>query len=238
MSTTAVKERPIIFSAPMVRAILDGRKTQTRRIVKPQPEPKEHEPGKHWWRSAAAQMMVDVEGFLIGDDETVPGCFCPYGNIGDRLWVRETVCILDRDHWWDSTEPKDHLYSLNTPRRNGCAYRSETDSDGESIRKGYGYKWTPAIHMPRWASRLTLELTEVRVQRVQDIGHDGRRAAGVMAEGITPEQIAIEQKWFHPDDAPAIAFSRLWESVNGKGSWSRNDWVWAITFRRVEATNV
>jgi hypothetical protein len=223
MSTTAVKERPIIFSAPMVRAILDGRKTQTRRIVK----------GAEYFACLTGDCPHDRQSEC---DESMP-LFCPYGKVGDRLWVRETWA-----NGIDNTSQCLIAYRASP----GYGRLKLCDNEGEGDPVGIGDDvspaavgpWRPSIHMPRWASRIALELTEVRVQRVQDIGHDGRRAAGVMAEGITPEQIAIEQKWFHPDDAPAIAFSRLWESVNGKGSWSRNDWVWAITFRRVEATNV
>lgn len=207
MTTTEVMERPILFSGPMVRALLDGRKTQTRRVVKPQPDKDcksycriHDEPG----------MWADC----YGSDETPMGedtfIRCPYGWPGQRLWVRETVCLLGVDHWFDDSKRKDFMYCLGYPRRNGCAYRAETDSDGEAIRKEYGYKWTPAIHMPRWASRILLEITDVRVQRLQEISHQDALAEGLGSFATTPLSLRNE-----PLTVAQLAFSHLWDSING-----------------------
>ena len=146
------KERPIIFSGPMIRAILEGRKTQTRRIVKP---------------NCLSKLS-------------------PYGRTGDRLWVRET---------WG-----------HNPEGPGYVYRSDGDFD----MKFHGDRWRPSIHMPRWASRITLEVTGVRVERLQDINEED-----ALAEGVEH------------------AFRSLWESINGPGSWDANPWVWVVEFRRV-----
>ncbi len=209
MATTAVKERPILFSGEMVRAILDGRKTQTRRLYK---------------------------GYFLGDSPTWPDegkGSCPYGAPGDRLWVRETVCCLDCWHWHDSSKPRDYLYNLGHPRRNGCAYRANTDAEGDAIRKEYGYKWTPAIHMPRWASRIALELTDVRVERLQQITPEDAIAEGVMR--VSETDPAKLDRWEREQcQSTAVAcFRAVWERINGKGSWDANPRVWVVAFRRL-----
>jgi len=135
---------------------------------------------------------------------------------GTRLWVRETWLELDRDHWGDLTLPK--------TRVNSIAYRADTAAEGDAIRQEYGYKWRPSIHMPRWASRLTLEVTEVRVQRLQEISEEDAEA-----EGVTDCYPDIE---CNSDRPYAEGFRYLWDSTNGKRSpWERNDWVWAMTFK-------
>ncbi len=177
------KERPIIFSAPMVRALIEGRKTQTRRIVK----------NAH---------------VITCDDRTgATDTPCPFGNVGDRLYVREAT--------WKHRETGE--------------YRHGDDASYASWRE-CGWKRVPGIHMPRSMSRLTLTITDVRVERLHEIGKDGRKAKDVLAEGVDPEAIARNAAWFHPDDAPALAFAGLWESIHGKGSWKSNPWVWALTF--------
>ena len=227
-TATAVRERPILFSGPMVRAILDGRKTQTRRIIKPQPV----DLGNDVWqfRDRVCISSEDLKDYLFHDIYGGNDSAMPYGGVydgyGDRLWVRESFKSRTEFDW--ATDPdKARHYAL---------YRAddlEADDD-EMHWHDYG-RWKPSIHMPRCLSRLTLELTDVRVERVQDIGKDGRKAADVLAEGITPELIEHERKWFHADDSPALAFARLWDSVNGAGSWKSNPWVWVLCFRRLEA---
>ena len=169
-----MRERPILFSAPMVRAILAGTKTQTRRVCKGQRE------------------LSNVHDFQIDR--------CPYGQLGDRLWVRET--------WL--------RHSVNVP--NDYLYRADHPDDG-TIGPAHG-GWKPSIHMPRWASRITLEITDVRVERLQDIS-----ARDAWAEGITPS----------PDVDPYHEYRDLWESINGPGSWDANPWVWAVSFKRIDA---
>lgn len=201
MASTAVKERPILFSAPMVRAILDGRKTMTRRVVK---LPR----GCIWYDGMGG---ID-EGWYC--DEAGKGWWhvedmaCPYGQPGERLWVREAWLPFRYEH-------------IIGGKR--YAYRADSDGDSESdrCRTELGYKWKPPIHMPRKASRLTLEITEVRVERLQDITENGASLEGVHLN--RPD----EETYYHQ-------FSRLWEHINGKGSWSSNPWVWVVSFKRME----
>lgn len=204
-----MKERPILFSAPMVRALLAGEKTQTRRVVKPQPfvsldaisgwaipVPKKCQ---GWARD-----FLDIKGPNID-------AACPYGEVGDRLWVRETFMDLQGTGVEHRPDPLGPLHRY--------AYQADTPpgSRGDEARKEYGLKWKPSIHMPRAASRITLEVTGVRVERLQDISE-----ADAAAEGV------------HTDPAcPAYdAYQALWEQINGKGSWDANPWVWVIDFRR------
>jgi hypothetical protein len=209
-----MKERPILFSAPMVRALLDGTKTQTRRIMKPQPIPNEYKPGKHWWSCNKVQMMVDVEDKLQNSIEWEGFCadMCPYGKIGDRLWVREAFA-----------------YGLCT--KEPYAYRAtHKPSD---LEEGWDdkIKWTPSIHMPRIASRITLELAGVKVERLQDISEADAKAEGV--ERHADDGVDYYGPLHNGHVCPKYAFARLWECINGFDSWSANPWVWAISFKRV-----
>lgn len=222
MTTTATKERPILFSGPMVRAILDGRKTQTRRVVKLR-DP------------TATYSCFDDEGWPLSADEY--GQWhkdsCPYGQPGDRLWVRETwAAYTTPSHEYpgdcDVIEcaPKDMQEQYGTTRHD-CIYQAD---------EGLYGPWRPSIHMPRWASRITLEITDVRVERLNEISE-----ADAVAEGALPSD-----QWptASPFDSPALmaqygpaakqCFQSLWESINGEGSWAANPWVWAITFKRVQ----
>lgn len=208
-----MKERGIIFSAPMVRALLDGTKTQTRRVMKSQP--------------FSNGMVYDREfgDIVCHDDYLAPGemlvragtkkhpynstrdewpSLCPYGAPGDRLWVRETFC-----------------HGLG-----GVYYRaSESPFTRESP------KWKPSIHMPRWASRITLEITDVRVERVQDISEEDARAEGAPMQGQATINGKPGQAYFFDYRK---GFAVLWDSIHGDGAWKRNDWVWVISFKRVD----
>lgn len=167
-ATDDVRERPILFSAPMIRAILDGRKTQTRRAVK------------------------DDEGPQLGKS------YCRYGRPGDRLWVRETFC-------------SDVVRAPHLPQ---IAYRADYDEIP-------ALRWKPSIHMPRWASRISLEITDVRVERLQHISEEDAVAEGVGGNPTITPCFAAER------------FRTLWESINGIGSWDANLLVWVVSFRRV-----
>lgn len=202
----AFKERPILFSAPMVRALLDGSKTQTRRVVKPQP------PHDLQHRSVDAPDAFVAEGehtWWAGNH--TQGIYhsarCPYGQPGDRLWVREAWAPKAID-----------------PECTVAAYRATDDEC-----KG---PWTPSIHMPRWASRLDLEITGVRVERLQDISE-----ADAIAEGIERREDACGS-WKHYGDTgmsvDAIgSYRSLWERINGDESWKSDPWVWVVEFRRI-----
>ena len=207
-------ERPILMSAPMVRAILDDTKTQTRRVL------------KEWHPSGdpAKRMPPDVE-YL--PDFTCYRAEFPYGAPGDRLWVRETWQgpLLDNDEWEEhcNDSPSELPLKFNTPAY--CVYAADGGAapefmtmDEELVRR-----WRPSIHMPRWASRILLEVTSVRVERLQDIS-----VADCIAEGIPrggPE---------NPDGIECKEYRALWEQINGPGSWEANPWVWVVQFRRIE----
>lgn len=223
-----MSEKPILFSGPMVRAILEGRKTQTRRIMKPQPVQGFHMnmPKDMWtWHCKRHDDRIAIHS---GDR---PGYFAPWMP-GDTLWVRETWC-----HKNDDGRP---AYNSEGNLDSSCVYYCadgvevlKADGDGfvEFRKDGIAASpWKPSIHMPRWASRITLEVKAVRVERLQDIGMDGRKAKEVSAEGLPPESYKHLLQWFHADDAPAIAFGQVWDSINGAGAWDQNPWVWVIEF--------
>ncbi|MNL09770.1 hypothetical protein D3C87_1305430 [compost metagenome] len=237
---TDIKERPILFSAPMVRAILEGRKTVTRRAIKPQPGSCDHslwpnQPAPVWG------MDPDESGWRCGicgngmrmTKRTAVGISCPYGKPGDRLWVRETWMDLRGtgvEHRPDSDGPLQRY-----------AYRADSPpgSHADEARKYFGLKWKPSIHIPRVASRILLEITEVRVERLQDISDEQAKA-----EGIIPH---VRGGWhWHPhnpsnvDDwhqfgfkTPVWAFQDLWAGINGQENWDANPWVWVVELKRV-----
>ena len=225
-----MKERPILFSGPMVRAILEGRKTQTRRIVQPQPEliPDISLAGKltgsysYWWYGSAAQTMIGV---------SMMPQFCPYGNRGEKLWVRETFCEFADYHIIDGKR---------------FAYRADSEhlrtfADSEQTRKELGYKWKPSIFMPRHASRITLEIVNVRVERLRDISEDDAKAEGIRE---LPLQEGEPGAWWSGDvmqgsvlhgRSPVMAFRKLWDSINkDRAPWESDPWVWILEFRRIE----
>jgi|SRR6185369_7719408 len=249
-----MKERPILFSGPMVRALLDGRKTQTRRIMKPQPVSVEID-AKTFENPTSGAMCIGYEACPPGwrpmpwfkFDEATNGRLeylrpavggvgmtparvraasrrhgdsqkwaegevvglCPHGQPGDRLWVRET---------WRPVHSGD-------PTR-GAQYRADLHGADQT-------RWKPGIHMFRWASRITLELTGVRVERLQDISEADAKAEGVERFG---------QGWkhyFYPDEPESAwefasnSYASLFDKINGAGSWDKNPWVWVLEFKRV-----
>jgi hypothetical protein len=222
-------ERPILFSGPMVRALLDGRKTQTRRVVKPQPFKIDGE----WWidaRKNEACRLDDYVAHRIG---------CPPYHVGDRLWVKETWADVNleggpgiayrangavRDLMEDETFLDERGAFDYDDRRlrfgqNGlrfCVWSSDLVSGVEG-------SWRSSIHMPRWAARLTLAITDVRVERLQDISE-----ADAKAEGVEQERIgtARNPSWL----TFKSSFAQLWDHINGNGTWGENPWVWAVTF--------
>ena len=231
-----MKERPILFSAPMVRAILAGRKTVTRRIVKPQPEVDGlFEQGI----KLAIPKRLLGKGELAGysaPSRAIRDGVCQYGQPGDRLWVRETWQgpLFDYDQWDSYRE--DHR-RFETPAF--CRYAADGGSPPEFVddEDNLQCKWRPSIHMPRWASRITLEVTGVRVERLQEISE-----ADAIAEGAERPENAldidvwdgVERAAFNAMNQPADQFRRLWEQINGAASWEANPWVWVVAFRRIE----
>ena len=229
-----MSEKPIIFSGPMVRAILAGTKTQTRRVVKVAAKNLVFDLVKAWKDgpqpfNAGEYLHVPFrhkdEDWSHGKSERV---FCPYGQPGDRLWVKETFQPL-----WKTEEPGDYKtgegYKINYVATGGrVEWCDEVTTDGEITDKV-----TPSIHMPRWASRLTLEITAVRVERLQEIS-----VGDAMAEGVLPQDCPL----LHAGGRGGQGFScdyiggyrALWESIHGAGSWALNPWVWVIEFRRID----
>ncbi|UIW10310.1 hypothetical protein [Flyfo siphovirus Tbat2_3] len=223
-----MKHRPILFNAEIVRAILDGRKTQTRRAVTPQPELTERS-GFKW------------KGALFGagsDDRETNRNFahvkCPFGKVGDRLWVREAFQgpLVDMELVDDLVRNPDKYQKPEF-----CEYRADggkapeyVDMD-DNLRQG----WRPSIHMPRWASRITLEITSVRVERLNDISETDALAEGVIPEPCDHARRSCEEVGCCGDTAKG-EFSALWQSVYGEESWQANPWVWVVEFKMVDAS--
>lgn len=216
-----MKERPIIFSTEMVKATIDGRKSQTRRIVKPRLVP-----------FIEQSNLVNGKVCLETLDCEIP---CPYGQVGDKLWVRETWAIADLpldQEFGDIITTSLVGFGLEYLKACEMIYKAD-DADNES-------RWKPSIHMPRWASRITLEITEVRVEKLQEI--TGKDA---IAEGINwPPSPRIYNRVLsgkeHIDtynyERPTANFQRLWDSINAKRGYSfkSNPWVWVISFKRLK----
>lgn len=224
------KERPILFSGPMVRAILEDRKTKTRRVLNPQPflqnlrdlEPADKDGIPYWCID-----RLDPEkrwAWLPGERPNVPAQLCPYGKPGDRLWVRETWAA---PVVWNATPPRDldpHV---------GCWWLA----DDKRPLSADELRWRPSIHMPRWASRITLEITGVRVERLQEISHGDAMAEGCAGYDWVPSSPYIVGPHTDAGELPQEEFQRLWDSINGKRegcSWSDNPWAWVVSFRRFE----
>lgn len=192
-----VKERPILFSGPMVRAILEGRKTQTRRVLK----------NNHF------------AGGDCGPESLAAASWCPYGIPGDRLWVRETWAIADcgsrvstKAEAWPKGFPIDRLeYPVSDTK--------------------YFWNKRSSRFMPRWASRILLEVTDVRVQRVQEISSDDARW-----EGVEDCHENGHDDCFYGTHGWRCSFERLWNSINAKRGfgWAENPWVWAVSFKVIQ----
>ncbi|HCD9835147.1 hypothetical protein QK382_18415 [Pseudomonas aeruginosa] len=202
-----MKERPILFTGPMIRAILEGRKTVTRRAVK--------DTGFY-----AIDAAIHGNEVALREREAL-STRCPFGQPDDRLWVREAWAA---DAQVDAIAPRD--LSQGEPiwypadfsvRQTGCSM----------ISKGRG---RPSIHMPRWASRILLEITAVRIERLQDISEKQALAEGVELEG---EGVCWAGAAGTASDSPVESFRLLWELINGAGSWNANPWVWVVEFKRV-----
>jgi len=246
------KERPVLFSAPMVRALLDGSKTQTRRVVKlPHANPLgQWEPttwgGANGGRTEAGA-TVPEQG-AIWHTRTGDTVTCPYGQPGDRLWVRETWGVVSNA--WDTDGNlvdwmPDRLatpiiempfgqgyYSGHAIYAADGGYEWAGDDDGVGETRS---AWHPSIHMPRAASRILLEVVSVRVERLNAISSDDCRAEGIrQCDGIgTNAQILdlARRMGTHTDEV--LRYATLWEQINGAGSWDTNPWVWVVEFKRI-----
>lgn len=242
-----MKERGMIFNGEMVRAILDGRKTQTRRIMKVQPENAElglrritdssvaKEVGMYFWCLADACGVKHRSNLFS----------CPFGVVGDRIWVRETFATLGNEDGcaidWNENLVKDggpdaaRIYRASCTQGDYGLWQIPDDADWKPHTEGMQYDgaWTPSIHMPRWASRITLEITGVRVERLQDISEEDAEAEGIDMEALADAQDCydcIADHNFTGRPTAAGHFSYLWQSIYGAESWQANPWVWVVEF--------
>ena len=213
-----IKERPILFSAPMVRAILEGRKTVTRRSIKVQP----HIDASGNFCVGSSNYGQDGYGKPV-TKHFVNGC-CPFGKPGDRLWARETwYCDHFEVQKGPYLQPAD-MHDLDQSREDGELVYA---ADGLTPYEQEQPTWKPSIHMPRWASRILLEITDVRVERLQDISR-----ADIRAEGLEcPPELASDDVSPNYRDWYPAAWRELWESTGG--DWKANPWVWVVGFKRV-----
>jgi hypothetical protein len=235
-----MKERPILFRASMVRAILEGRKTQTRRVLKRQPPAKATFAGQY--------IGGDNHGgfhFCQGDEKDIdtwtdadfPVVHCPYGMRGDRLWVRETHAIMSTDSGTVSVAYRERMPVGKTLADTDAGLDVISVSDPTAWQWANAHidceRWRPSIFMPRWASRITLEISDVRVERLQEISEEDARA-----EGAAPwHEAELTSTGEHCGERRAhyAGFADLWQGINGEETWKSNPWVWALTFKKVQA---
>lgn len=230
-----MKERPILFNGAMVRALLDGSKTQTRRAFNTRMIDLMYIAGH------AGEVSYFVEkGFMEPNDASYVLDFCPFGQIGDRLWVRETFqpTFSDgREHGentpdWETGEG----YSVKYPATDEIIEWIDGDDKITSRCK-------PGMHMPRWASRIQLEITDVRVERLKSITNEDSICEGAKFTDFGKDRYGEQCDGWRCDRAPRSAsdalgsarsaYANIWESINGAGSWNTNPWVWCISFKQV-----
>lgn len=220
-----MKDHPILFTGEMVRAILDGRKTQTRRVIKPQPEYRDGY--RYWWKGDWDTRGGPCAGVCThgspGNGEATWTLeemkdYSPYGVPGDLLWVKET--------WKSNGSYPDNGVTYIEYRAGG---RWERPNNEWAKYLKADKKWRPSIFMPKWACRLWLKVKSVRVERVQEI-----RQADVLSEGVESYQIDKFRPHFHRDDCPGLAFREVWDSINAKRGfgWDMNPFVWVVEFER------
>ncbi|KMI19340.1 hypothetical protein [Klebsiella pneumoniae] len=223
-------ERGMIFNAEMVRAILDGRKTQTRRPIKWKKtrftEIGEREDGSKWPWSEDAEHACDFWH---------P---CPFGAVGDRIWVRETArCEWQRGDFKNAAFETGVTYKADGERQTFSSAEQHKTFPRRSHAANGDRAWHPSIHMPRWASRILLEITDVRVERLNAISEEDAEAEGIDMEALYDSQDCYDCIADHNmTGRPTVtgAFKYLWESIYGDESWKANPWVWVISFKRVE----
>ncbi|WP_272656438.1 MULTISPECIES: hypothetical protein [unclassified Providencia] len=235
-----MKERGIIFNSEMVRAILDGRKTQTRRIVKHQRHPSQ-------------EIKLCDDGFfhwsMIGAEKPLSAINYEYGRVGDRLWVRETYSLLGNEDAcpidWNDNIVNDKTEAARIYRAS-CAQKSgdyglwsipdDADWKPHTEEMKFEGSWTPSIHMPRWASRITLEITDVRVERLNNISPRDVVAEGLIKLPATGRYVRFQgaQHFGLAYDSHKDAFADLWDEVSKPDcNYESNPWVWVIEFKRV-----
>jgi hypothetical protein len=218
----------------MVRALLDGSKTQTRRIIKADPGP--------YWNPVVGlynPTVITNGGYeapgpeIFGASDETMGRKFPYGQPGDRLWVRESW--YQRGQWrlpaWPDADADDSYWSGD-----GCTIKFSA-TDEKPVNEGRSWVWRhrPSIHMPRWASRILLEIVSVRVERLNEISEPDARAEG--AKHYEPTNHLSHGGWSHDEwqvhETAKASFEKLWERINGASSWNANPWVWVVALKRV-----
>lgn len=223
---TAIRERPIIFSGPMVKAILEGRKTQTRRILLPKPKPE---------TAAIDQRSGEETGlwytwikrsgkFGVHHDFNPQAWRCPYGQPGDRLWVRETFWATEGGTYYRADG--DECFAACDLNQGGYPRSCQQYPNCDCPK--FDAEWKPSIHMPRSACRIILEVTKVRVRHLQDIDEEEAQAEGAPLAGVNSEA-GDERNYVE-------GFQELWDGLNRKRgfAWHTNPWVWALTFKVLE----
>ncbi len=235
------KAYPVIFNDEMVRAILDGRKTQTRRVIK-----LSHE------RGMLNPVVRGRNGEITSVSCRLAPLLCPFGQPGDRIWVRETWALLGNEDgccvdWHDNLCKGDEksaakIYRASCVQRPGDYGLWSIPDDAEWKPHTDDHKfegaWRPSIHMPRWACRILLEITDVRVERLNAISEQDARLEGVPPAGeLIPDYPDVYLTPTGDFATAKVAFQRLWESIYGEESWQGNPWVWVVAFKRVEASS-
>ncbi|MCX2201504.1 hypothetical protein LDO48_16535 [Pantoea agglomerans] len=220
-----MRERPILFNADMVGAVLDGRKTQTRRIIQSPAKNMQasghkvieyREPGDKWYGEHVFSMR-NQSGTWCDYTKEQFLAKCPFGAVGDRLWVRETFRVHSR-----ATDVATLVYKAS--EQQSWTQQTHRVPIEKCNKPAVVDTWTPSIHMPRWASRITLEITGVRVERLRDLSEEDAKS-----EGVIPPAGGVLPGWEH-----RINFRDLWMSIYGADNWEANPWVWVVEFKRVE----
>ncbi|NAU32592.1 hypothetical protein EE082_24015 [Klebsiella pneumoniae] len=223
-----MKERGVIFNGEMVRAILHGRKTQTRRIVKGTDGAVKF--CKEWDINGEEIFVVLGEKDHTGMNPVLGALSCPFGAVGDRIWVREAFRVHSL-----ATDVATLAYKAS--ERNSWAEQTHRVPVAVCNKPATPEKWTPSLHMPRWASRILLEITDVRVERLNAISEEDAEAEGIDMEALYGSQDCYDCIADHNmTGRPTVtgAFKHLWESIYGEEGWKSNPWVWVIEFKRVE----
>lgn len=219
-----MRESPILFNADMVRAVLDGRKSQTRRIIKPQPFERSWSRHDHQIEivSGRAENGDEIDG-LLAYTKSSGGEWhakCPFGQAGDRLWVRETFRVHSR-----ATDVATLVYKAS--EQQSWTQQTHRVPIEKCNKPAVVDTCTPSIHMPRWASRITLEITGVRVERLNSMTE-----SDALAEGCNGGHDSIPGYMYSA--TPHEHFHHVWQSIYGDDSWQANPWVWVVEFKRVE----
>ena len=242
-----MKERPILFNALMVKAILEGRKTQTRKVLSfEHPVVTGFTPnGEHgYWKGTAKNEAV-IQQYITSFPFTIK---CPFGVVGDRLWVRETWSTVNlygeialaykadgevtRVVENESFQDEDGLINYDDPRLEKYSFAAWADD----LLEGKEGNWKPSIHMPRWVSRILLEITNVRVERLNQISRADAVKEGLHQLPATGRYVINkgDQYFGGASSNPCEVFQWLWDEINGTGSWNKNPWVWVTEFKVIQ----